>query len=231
MFFGPSNTPQDSLYTQQEQIVENKLPEKQEVLVKEKEPEYIVSKKTIWEIYEFTTRLEPGSRGEEVSRLQWFLQTKWYFAWEIDWDFDEETRVALRNTLMAECDWPESTQWVLGTQAGACINGLEIEQKVLLSDLSDFDVAQVEDTPELIENTWTEIGDREMTLWDTWESVQRLQERLVSLWYLLSEPDGNFDLATQIALKSALIWQCGFDQDTTWNFDTAAQQCLASIGE
>ena len=78
--------------------------------------------------------LEPGiqlwSFGENVQNLQTVLGKLQYYTWEISGEFDEATRVALSNALKWECSWPESTRWIFGPQAKACIDNLNISVAV-----------------------------------------------------------------------------------------------------
>ena len=147
-----------------EVVVETPVEEpiEQVITVEEIEPEVPTTRvvvKQIRDVYNFTNRLEVWSEWEEVSRLQWFLWSMEYLESEPTWVFDEETRVALRDTLMEKCDWPESTQWVLGNQAMACINNLEVQ---VVEDIPEGESAE-----ETIEELSEENQEVEVEVIDT----------------------------------------------------------------
>jgi hypothetical protein len=77
-------------------------------------------------VYNIEDWLSLWSSWESVVELQKVLGNLQYFIWEVSGSFDEETRVALRDTLIWECDWPESTSWIFGPQAKQCIDSLKI---------------------------------------------------------------------------------------------------------
>lgn len=111
---------QELLQQQQEEAIEN-ISEENEILFE-----------TFQVAQEYT--LEPGiqlwSFGENVQNLQTVLGKLQYYTWEISGEFDEATRVALSNALKWECSWPESTRWIFGPQAKACIDNLNISVAV-----------------------------------------------------------------------------------------------------
>jgi len=119
------------------EVVEE-IPEVVEEIVEEipevEEPETITVIRRIGNIYNFTNRLELWSDWDEVSKLQEFMNTLWYLETEPTGDFDETTRLALRDTLRGECEWPESTRWILGVQAMACINSIEYTEEVTIGN-------------------------------------------------------------------------------------------------
>ncbi len=80
----------------------------------------------VWNTYELPVPLSPWDSWEDVTNLQTILQKLGYYNSAITGEFDEATRQALRATLMRECDWPESTQGILGPQALSCLNDLQI---------------------------------------------------------------------------------------------------------
>jgi len=76
----------------------------------------------------FTTSLTTWSKNKEVIKLEEIMKKLWYFEKEPDKIFDEETRISLVNLLKKECDWPETTKWILGFKAQLCLYGLDIEK-------------------------------------------------------------------------------------------------------
>ena len=123
-------------------VIETPTEEVPEVQVVEPEkPTTQIVVKKISEVYQFNNRLEVWSEWEDVSRLQGFLSSMKYLESEPTWVFDEETRVALRNTLREKCDWPETTKWILGTQAMACINNLEVQ---VVEDIPEDELTEEE---------------------------------------------------------------------------------------
>lgn len=82
----------------------------------------------IWELYQFENYLSLYNESDDTLKLQEFLTKLWYYSGEINGTFDINTRNALRETLMNECNWPNSTKWVLGVNAADCIEGLEVER-------------------------------------------------------------------------------------------------------
>ena len=134
----------DNLFkkTPTEVVVETPIEEplETEVIEPEKPITRVVVKK-ISEVYNFTNRLEVWSEWEEVTRLQWFLSSMQYLESEPNWVFDEATRLALRDALREKCDWPETTKWILGTQAMACINSLEVQ---VVEDIPEDELTEQE---------------------------------------------------------------------------------------
>lgn len=80
----------------------------------------------VFNVYDIEGWLSLWSTGESVSDLQRVLGNLQYFIGEVSGNFDEDTRLALVDTLRWECDWPESTSWIFGPQAKECIDNLEI---------------------------------------------------------------------------------------------------------
>lgn len=77
-------------------------------------------------IYSIAPWLAQGSTGQNVRDLQIVLGNLQYFLWEVNGEYDEDTRAALTNALISECDWPETTRGIFGPQAKECIDNLEI---------------------------------------------------------------------------------------------------------
>jgi len=76
--------------------------------------------------YDIADGLRVWSQWEEVEKLQDVLTSLSFYTGSLSGQFDETTRVWLRNALIASCDWPESTQWIFGPLAKECIDNLEI---------------------------------------------------------------------------------------------------------
>jgi hypothetical protein len=76
--------------------------------------------------YDIETGLALGSLGQGVSDLQTVLGNLQYFIGEVSGNFNEDTRQALTDALISECEWPESTRGIFGPQAKECIDNLEI---------------------------------------------------------------------------------------------------------
>lgn len=85
------------------------------------------------ELYTFNNQLQVGNSGEDVRKLQEFMAQKQYYFWELNGEFDEATRIWLRNTLIGECQWPDSTRGILWPQATLCINNIVVtyEQEIV----------------------------------------------------------------------------------------------------
>ena len=85
------------------------------------------------ELYAFNNQLQVGDSWEDVVKLQEFMAQKEYYSWELDGIFDEETRLWLRDTLIGECSWPDSTRGIMWPQATVCINNIVVtyEQEIV----------------------------------------------------------------------------------------------------
>lgn len=124
-FFGSPKT----IVTDETPIIEDmNLPGmvSDEVAIIEDETENIFSIVTVADAYDLEVNMTLGSEGWSVSDLQVVLWNLQYFVWEVDGVFAEDTRAALTEALIGECDWPESTRWIFGPQAKDCIDNLEI---------------------------------------------------------------------------------------------------------
>lgn len=87
----------------------------------------LVKKVKIWDIYKFNNYLSYGNESEDTKKLQEFLTKLWYFKWEINGKFWNDTMFALKDALIHECNWPKTNKGVLGSKAAACIEILEID--------------------------------------------------------------------------------------------------------
>lgn len=83
----------------------------------------------IWELYKFRNYLWVWNESEDTMKLEEYIKKLWYFVWDVDWKFDTNTKIALRNVLMYECHWPTTAKWVLWTNAAECIEWLEINKE------------------------------------------------------------------------------------------------------
>ena len=86
-----------------------------------------IVKKKIWELYKFERYLWLWSKWEDVNKLQEYLKIAWYYDNEITWFYDENTKISLRNFLMKEFWWPESTKGVFWPSANRDFSSFEIE--------------------------------------------------------------------------------------------------------
>ncbi len=87
----------------------------------------IVQKIPVAQYHTFTQSLSLGSKNDEVTRLEEIMIKLNYFDADADNLFEEKTKDALTNLLKTECDWPETTKWILWNQAMQCLYSLEIE--------------------------------------------------------------------------------------------------------
>jgi hypothetical protein len=95
-----------------------------DVIISDEAP--IQEQELVSEIYAISAGLRVGSNGWNVTNLQDVLTELSYFTGALNGIFDENLRVSLRNTLISECDWPESTSGIFGPQAKDCIDNLKI---------------------------------------------------------------------------------------------------------
>jgi len=101
------------------------------VITLEPEQEYRTEIKLASEVFDFgETSLFLGSVGSEVAQLQEALTLLGSYIGPASGEFDEVTRDSLISTLQSECDWPESTRWILWPQARSCIYSLSVETPV-----------------------------------------------------------------------------------------------------
>lgn len=69
----------------------------------------------------FQENLWLWSSWENVRILQSFLNDTWYYNFSFHGIYDENTRSAMRRFLSAECNWPQTNQWILWNQERICI--------------------------------------------------------------------------------------------------------------
>lgn len=96
--------------------------------------------------YEIQPGLAVWSEGESVVFLQTVLWNLQYFLWDVDGEFNEETRIALVDALRSECDWPDTTRGIFWPQAKECIDNLEIS----IVNTPDWENQDLEDETEII---------------------------------------------------------------------------------
>lgn len=105
-----------------------------EVKIKNKEVEnnnIVEIKETIKVIkyYKFKQALsESKNKNIEVKKLEEIMKKLWYFTEEPDFIFNKKTKISLIELLKKECDWPETTKWILGYRAQLCLYWLDIEK-------------------------------------------------------------------------------------------------------
>ncbi len=107
----------DPVVVLDEEIIDDQVPEQQEMVPVSQE-------------YTLISGLREWSVGSWVSDLQEVLSLAWYYQWDINGEFDEDVRIALRSALIESCDWPESTQWIFGPQSKECIDEMLIPIKL-----------------------------------------------------------------------------------------------------
>lgn len=103
-------------------------------------PEYqeVVEIQPLLEFYDIQAPLTLGDSGEEVVKLQSALALIGNYGQDITGQYDEYTRTTLRDVLIENCDWPESTQGIVGPQAKACLDSIEVERTIRI-DTSGFE--------------------------------------------------------------------------------------------
>lgn len=104
-----------------------------EIVKEEIKEEIVIENKKISDIFEFKTYLNLWHEWEDVKMLQDLLQSMWYYNFEITWKYDGETKKAVKDMLINECDWPETTLWVFWVQAMECFNNLEIKYETRIN--------------------------------------------------------------------------------------------------
>ena len=81
------------------------------------------------EYHIFQNSLKVWAKTAEVTKLEEIMKKLNYFDWTPDTIYDEVTKNSLTNLLKKECDWPETTKWILGNKAMQCLYSLEIEKE------------------------------------------------------------------------------------------------------
>lgn len=74
--------------------------------------EKILATQKVSQVYSIAVGLKVGSKGLSVTHLQTVLQKLSYFTGSISGNFDENTRLALKQALISECGWPKTTQGI-----------------------------------------------------------------------------------------------------------------------
>ena len=83
--------------------------------------------KPISDIFVFDGFSALGSTGPEVVKLQEALRLIGSYVGEVSGDYDEATKQALTETLVAQCDWPETTRGIFGPLAQECISSVSVQ--------------------------------------------------------------------------------------------------------
>ncbi len=79
------------------------------------------------DIYTLTPFTKYWSDFFNILQLQRVLNKLGYYSWVADGTFNFETKLAIYNTLVSECNWPKaSTKWVFWPKAKECIDNLYI---------------------------------------------------------------------------------------------------------
>lgn len=92
---------------------------------KPEEVEIIYVQKSIAELISIPAGLALWANWQDVLNLREALTLLGYLPVNsLSEAFDEELRLSLRDALIQECAWPESTQWIFGPQAKGCIDSL-----------------------------------------------------------------------------------------------------------
>ncbi len=211
----------------------------------QKEITYTVSK--VSDIYDIPAGLGIGSIDDGVSDLQKVLGNLQYFVWEVSGEFDEQTRLALVETLRSECDWPESTTGRFGPEAKLCIDSLEIStpnesveevSTIWANQIISAEVSLTGTGEELIqeENGWEALAVSSLYnltaglwIWDSWDEVSQLQTVLKQLDYYTWESDWDFNEQTRLALVETLRGECDWPESTRGIFGPQAKQCIDSL--
>ncbi len=117
----------DSSKIQKEEEILKKL--KEQDFQKNKEKEVVIKEVfvRIKEIYEFKNYLNIWHKWDDVKMLQDLLQFMGFYTGEVTWEYDLETKEAVKKMLIEKCDWPDTTLWVFWPKAMECFNNLEIK--------------------------------------------------------------------------------------------------------
>lgn len=70
----------------------------------------------------FTDNLYPWAEWKTVALLQEFLDSEWFYDYEISWKYDEKTRLWMNQFLTKACKWEKTNLWILWPQARQCIS-------------------------------------------------------------------------------------------------------------
>ena len=98
-----------------------------DALIEEKtnQDEIIYKEVSVFEVFDlpFQRKWDSWTGVESLQKVLRILQT---YTWDITWDFDEDTRLALRDALIEWCEWPASTSGIFGPLAKDCVDNLII---------------------------------------------------------------------------------------------------------
>ena len=184
------------------------------------------SKSTETKAAEDNGPLKSGSQGAKVEALQKRLQELGYYNGTIDGDFGEMTETAYK---------------LFQKQAGLFVDGIagadadalyaddapayveeETAPKKNDEELAETGVEEETPTePEVEEATEAEIDEINYSLGDYSDEIVTIQERLNTLGYLETQPDGEFGAQTETAVKSFQnmneLIETGVVDETTYN--------------
>ncbi|MBR1534744.1 MAG: peptidoglycan-binding protein, partial [Ruminococcus sp.] len=184
------------------------------------------SKSTETKAAEDNGPLKSGSQGAKVEALQKRLQELGYYNGTIDGDFGEMTETAFK---------------LFQKQAGLFVDGIagadadalyaddapayveeETAPKKNDEELAETGVEEETPTePEVEEATEAEIDEINYSLGDYSDEIVTIQERLNTLGYLETQPDGEFGAQTETAVKSFQnmneLTETGVVDETTYN--------------
>jgi peptidoglycan hydrolase-like protein with peptidoglycan-binding domain len=193
--------------------------------------------KLVSSVYNIEDWLSLWSTGQSVIDLQKVLGNLQYFIWKVSGNFGEETRLALRDSLIGECSWPVSTSWVFGPQAKECIDNLKISVPIIEQQgnqeiiLAEAEILIVNDDTMSSDILVSEVYNLQagMALGSVWIIVSDLQKVLTFLGYYSENISQEFDENTRIALRNTLIGECNWPATTSWIFGPQAKQCIDTL--
>lgn len=124
-----SETQKETIMDSMKQMSEKEIWWKNKILLERllEETRWIIPQIiSVRKYFTFTKSLSVWSENQEVIKLEEIMQKLNYFDSNPDNIFDEETKASLTKLLRTECDWPETTKWILWNQAKACLYSLDI---------------------------------------------------------------------------------------------------------
>lgn len=202
---------------------------KEENTQQEQTEEFITEKKKISQLYVLSEWMSLGSNGWQVFSLQEALKHLWYFPYDISGYFWELTQDALRDALIEECNWPESTKGIFGPQAQQCINNLELDVVVENPETIFEDTQEVEEIWEVKKVSELYNLQAGMWVWNIGQQVSDLHEVLSLLGYYNGTQKNNYDEATRVSLRNALIEECNWPESTKGIFGPLAKECIDNL--
>lgn len=184
------------------------------------------SKSTETKAAEDNGPLKSGSQGAKVEALQKRLQELGYYNGTIDGDFGEMTETAFKlfqkqAGLFVDGIAGEDADALYADDAPAYVEE-ETAPKKNDEELAETGVEEETPTePEVEEATEAEIDEINYSLGDYSDEIVTIQERLNTLGYLETQPDGEFGAQTETAVKSFQnmneLTETGVVDETTYN--------------